>query len=98
MLALPSNGKSTDEVERVLDKMFAELPKPGNVTPGEATWAELRQVLERYGLLGIEQHPYQETPFLPFHPVLLSFSRQDINEEQYEYLMKKYQRRILQTV
>ncbi|NEZ64604.1 CHAT domain-containing protein [Leptolyngbyaceae cyanobacterium CCMR0082] len=89
-LPLPT-GKNADEMEQGLDKVFEGMTHPRDLNSGNATWTELRQSLEKYGLVTIEQHSHrQEAPFLRFHPVLISFSRRTITQEEYEYLMKEY--------
>ncbi|WP_434688072.1 CHAT domain-containing protein [Pseudanabaena minima] len=95
-----SGKKDANEVNQELDKFDQELGKifggathPRDLSSGNTTWTDLRQSLERCGLVTIEQHSHQkEAPFLRFHPILLSFSRQSITQEQYEYLMKSYRR------
>jgi tetratricopeptide (TPR) repeat protein len=73
------------------DKLFEGMTHPRDLNSGNATWTELRQALEKYGLVTIEQHSHRkEAPFLRFHPLLLSFSRQSITQKQYEDLMKEY--------
>jgi len=100
MSLLSQSGKNADEIDQELDKFDQELGKifegtthSRDLSSGNATWTALRQSLEQYGLVTIEQHSHQkEAPFLRFHPILLSFSRQSITQEEYEYLMKRYRR------
>ena len=82
--------------DQELGKIFEGSTNTKDSSSGDTTWTGLRQTLEKYGLLTIEQHSHQkEAPFLRFHPALLSFSRHIITQEQYEYLMKKYREGIL---
>ncbi|PLZ27165.1 CHAT domain-containing protein [Fischerella thermalis] len=93
LMALPSQAdKNVDEMDQELDKIFEGITHPRDLSSGNATWTDLRQALERYGLVTTEQHSHREAPFLRFHPALLSFSRQSITQEQDEYLMKEYRK------
>ncbi len=91
MALSPETDKNPDELDQELNKIFEGLTHPRDLSSGNKTWTGLRKALEKYGLLTIEQHSHRkEAPFLRFHPALLSFSRQIITQEEYEYLMKKY--------